>query len=90
MYSCVLVDIVPVSSEQPVEVDQEQVFEKEEHQCLSKEGKWSSPPALFYFILCNCMTTKFIFIMLLHYGLRTYLDFYPQSLDQPCLIIVFG
>jgi hypothetical protein len=38
MFSCVLVDIVPVSVEQPVEVDQEQVFE-EEHQCLSKEGK---------------------------------------------------
>jgi hypothetical protein len=30
MYSCVLVDIVPVSSEQPIEVDQEQVFEAEE------------------------------------------------------------
>jgi hypothetical protein len=30
MYSCVLVDIVPVSSEQSVEVDQEQVFEEEE------------------------------------------------------------
>jgi hypothetical protein len=30
MYSCVLVDIVPVSSEQPVEVDQEQVIEEEE------------------------------------------------------------
>jgi hypothetical protein len=45
MYSCVLVDIVPVSSEQPVEADQEQVFEEEEPQCLSKEGKWSSPPA---------------------------------------------
>jgi hypothetical protein len=30
IYSCVLVDIVPVSSEQPVEVDQEQVFEEEE------------------------------------------------------------
>jgi hypothetical protein len=40
MLSCVLVDIVPVSSEQPVEVDQEQVFEEEEPQCLSKEGKW--------------------------------------------------
>jgi hypothetical protein len=40
-----LVDIVPVSSKQPVEVDQEQVFEEEEPQCLSKEGKWSSPPA---------------------------------------------
>jgi hypothetical protein len=45
MYSCVLVDIVPVSSEEPVEVDQEQVFEEEEPWCLSKEGKWSSPPA---------------------------------------------
>jgi hypothetical protein len=30
MYSCVLVDIVPISSEQPVEVEQEQVFEEEE------------------------------------------------------------
>jgi hypothetical protein len=39
-----LLDIVPVSSEQLIEVDQEQVFD-EEHQCLSKEGKWSSPPA---------------------------------------------
>jgi hypothetical protein len=28
MYSCVLVDIVLVSSEQPVEVDQEQVFKQ--------------------------------------------------------------
>jgi hypothetical protein len=28
--SCVLVDIVAVSSEQPVGVDQEQVFEEEE------------------------------------------------------------
>jgi hypothetical protein len=60
MYSCVLVDIVPVSSEQPVEVDQEQVFEEEGPQCLSKESKWSSPPTLFYFILCNCKTIKFI------------------------------
>jgi hypothetical protein len=45
MFSCVLVDIVPVSSEQPVEVDQEQVFEEEELQYLSKEGKWTSPSA---------------------------------------------
>jgi hypothetical protein len=29
MLSCVLVDIVPVSSEQPVGVDQEKVFEEE-------------------------------------------------------------
>jgi hypothetical protein len=43
MFSSVLVDIVPVSSEQPVGVDQEQVIEGEEPQCLSKEGKWTSP-----------------------------------------------
>jgi hypothetical protein len=30
MLSCVFVDTVPVSSEQPVEADQEQVFEEEE------------------------------------------------------------
>jgi hypothetical protein len=43
MYSCVLVDIVLVSSEQQVGADQEQVFEEEEPRCLSKEGKWTSP-----------------------------------------------
>jgi hypothetical protein len=32
MYFCVLVDIVPVLSEQPVEADQEQVFEEEEEE----------------------------------------------------------
>jgi hypothetical protein len=53
MYSCVFVDIVPVSSEQPVEVDQEQVFEEEEPQCLSKEGKWTSPPACSIFVPLN-------------------------------------
>jgi hypothetical protein len=47
---CVLVDIVPVSSEQPVGVDQEQMFEEGESQCLSKEGNWTSPPA--YSIVC--------------------------------------
>jgi hypothetical protein len=53
MFSCVLVDIVPVSSEQPVGVDQEQVFEEEEPQCLSKEGKWTSPPAYSIFVPHN-------------------------------------
>jgi hypothetical protein len=53
MYSCVLVDIVPVSSEQPIEVDREQVFEEEEPQCLSKEGKWSSTPAYSIFVPHN-------------------------------------
>jgi hypothetical protein len=60
MLSCVLVDIVPVSSEQPVEVDQEQVFE-EELQCLSKEGKWISPPAYSVLSHTTCMITKFTF-----------------------------
>jgi len=45
MFSCVLVDIVPISVEQPIEVDQEQLFGKEESQFLGKQGKWSSPSA---------------------------------------------
>jgi hypothetical protein len=53
MLSCVLVDIVSVSSEQPVGVDQEQLFEKEEPQCLSKEGKWTSPLAYSIFVPRN-------------------------------------
>jgi hypothetical protein len=65
MYSCVLVDIVPVSSEQPIEVDQEQVFE-EELQCLSKEGKWISPPAYSILSHTTCMITKFIFNVAMH------------------------
>jgi hypothetical protein len=52
MYSCVLVQIVLVSSEQPVGADQEQVFE-EEPQCLNKEGKWTSPPAYSIFVPHN-------------------------------------
>jgi hypothetical protein len=43
----VLVDLVPVSSDQLVGVDQGQLFEEEE-QFLGKEGKWSCPPAWFY------------------------------------------
>jgi hypothetical protein len=57
MLSCVLVDIVPVSSEQPVGVDQEQVFEEEEPQCLSKEGKWISRPAYSILSHTTCMIT---------------------------------
>jgi hypothetical protein len=52
MLSCVLVDIVPISSEQSVGADQEQVVE-EEPQCLSKEGKWYSPPAYSIFVPHN-------------------------------------
>jgi hypothetical protein len=53
MSLCVLVDIVPISSEQPVKVNQEQVFEEEESQCLNKEGKWTSPPAYSIFVPHN-------------------------------------
>jgi hypothetical protein len=41
---CVIIDIVPVSTEQPLGVDQEQLFEEEEDFLLVEEGKWSSPP----------------------------------------------
>ena len=41
MIFAVRVDIVPVGVELPI-ADQEQVFEEEEHQCLSKEGMWTS------------------------------------------------
>jgi hypothetical protein len=64
MYSCVLIDIVPVSSEQPVGADQEQVFEEEEPQCLSKEGKWTSPSTYSSF-LDNCMLIN-IYIQMLY------------------------
>jgi hypothetical protein len=53
MSLCVLVDIVPISSEQPVKVNQEQVFEEEESQCLNKEGKWTSLPAYSIFVPHN-------------------------------------
>jgi hypothetical protein len=37
---------VPVSTEQPVGVDQEQLFEEEEEDLfVGKEAKWSSPAA---------------------------------------------
>jgi hypothetical protein len=37
------VDIMLVSTEQPREVDQEQLFEEEEDFFVVEEGKWSSP-----------------------------------------------
>jgi hypothetical protein len=61
MFSCVLVDNVPVSSEHPVGVDQEQVFGEEEPRCLSKEGKWTFPPAYSTLSHTTCMITKFTF-----------------------------
>jgi hypothetical protein len=42
---CEIIDIVPVSTEQPIGVDQEQLFEEEEDFAIVEEGKWSSPPA---------------------------------------------
>jgi hypothetical protein len=41
----VLVDIVLVSTEEPVSVDQEQFFEEEQSEFLCEECKWTSPPA---------------------------------------------
>jgi hypothetical protein len=45
MLSCVFIDIVPVSTEEPGCVDQEQFFEEEQFEFLGEEGKWTSPPA---------------------------------------------
>jgi hypothetical protein len=42
---CEIVDIVLVSTEQPIGVDQEQLFEEEEDFAVVEEGNWSSPPA---------------------------------------------
>jgi hypothetical protein len=42
---CEIVDIVTVSTEQPIRVDQEQSFEEEEDFAVVEEGKWSYPPA---------------------------------------------
>jgi hypothetical protein len=44
-FMCKIVDIVPVSTKQPLGVDQEQLFEEEEYFAVVEEGKWSSPPA---------------------------------------------
>jgi hypothetical protein len=63
---CDIVDIVPVSTEQPLEVDQEQLFEEEENFVVVEEGKWSSPPACSIFVLYNCITSKFTIMMILH------------------------
>jgi hypothetical protein len=40
---CVIVDIMLVSTEQPLGVDQEQLFEEEEDYLVVEQGKWSSP-----------------------------------------------
>jgi hypothetical protein len=43
-FMCVIVDIVLVSTEQPLGVDQEQLFEEEEEDfLLVEDGKWSYP-----------------------------------------------
>jgi hypothetical protein len=63
---CDIIDIVPVSTEQPLEVDQEQLFKEEEDFAVVEEGKWSSPPACSIFVLYNCITIKFTFMMILH------------------------
>jgi hypothetical protein len=52
---CEIVDIVPVSTEQPLGDDQEQLFEEEEDFAVAEEAKWSSPPCIFHFVLFNCI-----------------------------------
>jgi hypothetical protein len=53
---CVLVDIMPVSTEQPLGVDQEQLFEEEEDFSVVEEGKWSSPHVkLFLSHITTCL-----------------------------------
>jgi hypothetical protein len=53
---CVIVDIVPVSTEQPLGVDQEQLFEEEEDFSVVEEGKWSSPLVeLFLSHITTCL-----------------------------------
>jgi hypothetical protein len=56
---CEIVDIVPVSTEQPLGVDQDPLFEEEEDFAVVEEGKWSSPPTCYIFVLYNCITIKF-------------------------------
>jgi hypothetical protein len=63
---CVIIDIVPVSTKQPLGVDQEQIFEEEQDFFVVEEGKWSSPPCIFYFVLYNCIIFKLTFVMILH------------------------
>jgi hypothetical protein len=47
---CVIVDIVPVSTEQPLRVDQEQLFEEEEEEdfAVVEEGKWLTPMHIIF------------------------------------------
>jgi hypothetical protein len=63
---CDIVDIVPVSTEQPLGDDEEQLFEEEEDFAIVEEGKWSSPPACSIFVLYNCIKIKFTFMISLH------------------------
>jgi hypothetical protein len=85
-----------VSSEQPVGADQEQVFEEEEPQCLSKEGKWTSPTAYSILSHTTCMITKFTFkscncINLMgNHLFKDMTRFYPLYLGQPFKINVLG
>jgi hypothetical protein len=63
---CDIVDIVPVSTKQPLGDDQEQMFEEQEDFAVLEEGKWSSPHACSILVLYNCIIIKFTFMILLH------------------------
>jgi hypothetical protein len=56
---CEIVDIVPVSTEQPLGVNQDPLFEEEEDFAVVEEGKWYSPPACSIFFIYNYITIKF-------------------------------
>jgi hypothetical protein len=63
---CDIVDIMPVSTEQPLGDDEEQLFEEDEDFAVVEEGKWSSPPACSIFVLYNYIKIKFTFMISLH------------------------
>jgi hypothetical protein len=50
----------------PLRVDQEQLFKEEEDFAVVEEGKWSYPLHVLFFVLYNCITVKFTFMMILH------------------------
>jgi hypothetical protein len=42
------------------------LFEEEEDFTIVEDGKWSSPHAWSIFVLFNCITIKFTFMISLH------------------------
>jgi hypothetical protein len=58
---------VPVSTKQPLGVDQEQIIEEEEEDFFcSWRRQVVFSPCIFYFVLYNWIIIKLTFIMILH------------------------